>query len=379
MRKLAGRGWLSVAAVAVAVVVGRVGMAQEAVKPPGEAPKTAGQQFKNIQVLKDIPAEQLIPTMQFITASLGVECEFCHIEHEMEKDDKKEKKFARAMMEMELAIDRNNFKGELEVTCYTCHRGSPHPVGTPILSADASAKRPAPHVHEEDEEAHGNLPTAGQILDKYLAAVGGAEALKKIKTRVQQGTIDAMGMLYPIEVYSEAPDKRVSISHPNGGSSVTAFNGQVGWLSIPGGVHRMTTAERESARIDAEIYFPARVREMYKEFHERPGEEINGRATYVVSAEATAGHPEIRMYFDRDTGMLLRLIRYTQTALGKNPAQVDYADYRETDGVKIPYRWTLARPNGAFTIRIDQAQQNIPVDEKLFEAPSEEQRPGPGH
>jgi photosynthetic reaction center cytochrome c subunit len=354
-------------------------MAQEAAKPSGEAPKTAGQQFKNIRVLKDIPAEQLIPTMQFITASLGVECEFCHVEHEMEKDDKKEKKFARAMMEMELAIDKNNFKGELEVTCYTCHRGSPHPVGTPILSADANAKRPSPQVHEEDEEAHGNLPTADHILDKYLAVVGGAEALKKIKTRVQKGTIDAMGMQYPIEVYSEVPDKRVSISHPNGGSSVTAFNGQVGWLSIPDGVHRMTTAERESARIDAEIYFPARVRQMYKEFHVRPGEEISERATYMVSAEAPAGRPEIRMYFDRDTGMLLRLIRYTQTALGKNPAQVDYADYRETDGVKIPYRWTLARPNGAFTIRIDQAQQNIPVDEKLFEAPSEEQRPGPGH
>src|SRR6516162_1870083 len=91
-------------------------------KAASDGGKTAEQQFKNIQVLKDIPAEQLIPTMQFITASLGVECEFCHVEHQMDKDDKKEKKTARAMMEMQFAIDKANFKGELEVTCYTCHR-----------------------------------------------------------------------------------------------------------------------------------------------------------------------------------------------------------------------------------------------------------------
>ena len=139
----------------------------------------------------------------------------------------------------------------------------------------------------------------------------------------------------------------------------------------------MTTAERESAQIDAQLYFPAKVREMYKEFRVRPGEEVDGRATYLVSATATPGHPAIRMYFDQETGLLLRLIRYTETALGRNPAQVDYAEYKETDGVKIPYRWTLARPNGAFTIHVDQAQQNGSVDEKLFEPPPD--NPPPAH
>jgi photosynthetic reaction center cytochrome c subunit len=379
MRKILRQASLGMGAFALVVGLGGIAdlSGQERAKPAGDAPKTAAQQFKNIQVLKDIPSEQLIPTMQFITASLGVECEFCHVEHEMQKDDKKEKKTARAMMEMELAIDKNHFKGELDVTCYTCHRGSAHPVGTPILSADAGLKRPAAHTHDEGEEAHANLPTADQILDKWLAAVGGAEALKKIKTRVQKGAIDAMGMQYPIEVYSEAPDKRVSISHPTGGSSVTAFNGQVGWLSIPGGVHRMTTAEQESAAIDAQIYFPAKVREFYKQFEVDLGEEINGRQTYVVAAQATPGHPAIRMYFDLQTGLLLRLIRYTETALGRNPAQVDYADYKQTDGVKIPYQWTLVRPNGAFTIKVDQVHQNVPIDATLFQPPSDDH--GPGH
>ena len=379
MRTRGVRGCASVALLAL-VASGawfRSASGREQGHPGGDAPKTAAQQFKNIQVLKDIPAEQLIPTMQFITASLGVECEFCHVEHQMDKDDKKEKKNARAMMEMQFAIDKANFKGELEVTCYTCHRGSAHPLGTPVLIADPNAKRPTPHTHDEAAEAHPSLPTADQILDRYLAAVGGSDALMKIKTRVQKGTIDAMGMQSPIEVYCQAPDKRVSVTHINGGSSVTAYNGQVGWLSIPNGFHRMTAAERESAQIDAQMYFAARVREMYKELRVRPGEAVSGHATYLVAAAATPGHPAIRMYFDQENGLLLRLIRYTETALGRNPAQVDYADYKETDGVKIPYRWTLARPSGAFSIHIDQAQQNVPVDETLFEAPPD--TPPPAH
>jgi hypothetical protein len=342
--------------------------AQSQAIPAAETPKTAEKQFKNIQVLKDIPADQLIPTMQFITASLGVECEFCHVEHEMQKDDKKEKKTARKMIEMELALDKSQFDNKIEVTCYTCHRGSAHPIGTPILSTDAT--KPAPHAHDEGADAHANLPTADQILDKYLAAVGGMDALKKIKSRVQKGTLDAGGTQFPIEVYSEAPDKRVSISHMQGGESVTAFNGEVGWLSIRNGFHRMTSAEGEAARLDAELYFPARVKDLYKEFHVRAGEPINGRPTYLVQA-ADANRPSLQLYFDQDSVLLLRQIRFAQTPLGKNPTQIDYADYRETGGVKIPYQWTLTRPNGSFTIKVDQVQLNVPIDEKLFVMPSE--------
>jgi photosynthetic reaction center cytochrome c subunit len=343
--------------------------AQDQLTAGSNATKTAEQQFKNIQVLKGIPADQLIPTMQFIAASLGVECEFCHVEHQMDKDDKKEKKTARKMISMELAIDKDHFDGNLGVTCYTCHRGTPHPVAVPIVSAENV--KPAPHVH--GDEAHANLPAANQILDKYLAAVGGAEALEKIKTRIQKGTIDAMGQQYPIEVLSEGPDKRISISHPkSGGSSVTAFNGDVGWLSIPNGFHRMTTAEAAAARIDAELYFPAQVREMYKEFRVLSPEEINGHQTYVVYATAQ-GLPALRLNFDQESGLLIRLTRYAETALGRNPTQIDYADYRSTGGVKIPYQWTLARPGGAFTIRVAQVQQNVPVDDKLFVPPAEGQ------
>ncbi|HEV2101972.1 MAG TPA: c-type cytochrome [Candidatus Acidoferrum sp.] len=338
-------------------------LSTRAQEPP--APKTAAQQFKNVQVLKDIPANQLIPTMQFIAGALGVDCEFCHVERAMDKDDKKEKQTARKMMEMELAINKAHFKNEIEVTCYTCHRGTPHPVGVPILSASVG-KMPEPEHHQIS--AQESLPTAEQILDKYLAAAGGADALHKIKTRVQKGTVEAGGQQYPIEIYSEGPEKRLSISHPSFGESVTAFNGQAGWLTTPRGVHPMNTSERLSARIDAQLYFPVRLRELYQEFKVFPGETIDGHSTFLVIANG-ASTPALRLFFDQQSGLLVRLIRYTETPLGRNPLEVDYADYRDADGVKIPYQWALTRTNGSFTIRVASVQQNVPIDEKLFVMP----------
>jgi photosynthetic reaction center cytochrome c subunit len=329
--------------------------------------QTAVQQFKNIKVLKDIPAGQLVPSMQFMAASLGVECEFCHVEHQMEKDDKKPKEVARKMIAMELEINEENFEKRVEVTCYTCHRGAAKPVSVPAILADGAKAMRAP---ESPETEPGNLPKPEQILQKYLAAVGGADALMKIKSRVQTGKISSLGGQYPIEVYSEAPDKRVSITHPPGGSSVTGFNGQTGWMSIPNGVHRMSAAEGEAARIDADLYFPTHVASTYKEFRVGAGEKIDGHETILVSARAP-GKPWLRMYFDAESGLLLRLIRYLETPLGNLPTQVDYGDYREVDGVKIPFRWTLGRPSGSFAIQIDRVQQNTAVDEKLFVPPAE--------
>jgi len=338
----------------------------EAAKDKTEEAQTAEQKFKNIQVLKGIPADQLIPSMQFISASLGVECEYCHVQRAMDKDDKKPKLTARKMITMMMQINADSFKSEREVTCYTCHRGSVHPLGTPILSADNPAASPAP---EEESATAAALPSAQAILDKYLAAVGGAAVLQKIKTRVQTGNIEVAGKKYPIEIYSQAPDNRVSISHLPSGPSVTAFNREAGWLSTPNGIRRMSLAEQQAARIDAELYFPLQLPRMYQEFEVSSGELINGKATYLVSAKGK-GAPGLRLYFDQESGLLVRLIRFAETPLGRNPTEIDYADFRVADGVKLSYRWTLARPNGRFAIQIDAVKQNVPLDEGQFVTPS---------
>src|SRR5256712_14162071 len=113
-------------------------------------PKLAEEEFKNVQALKGIPAEQVIPSMQFIAASLGVECEYCHVAHANEKDDKKPKVAARKMINMMMAINKDNFEGHREVTCYSCHRGSADPVGTPIITNEYA--RPAAEAEKKPGE-----------------------------------------------------------------------------------------------------------------------------------------------------------------------------------------------------------------------------------
>ena len=184
---------------------------------------------------------------------------------------------------------------------------------------------------------------------------------------------------YPIEIYSEALEKRVSISHPSFGESVTAFNGQAGLLArnAPWSPPDEFRSELLSARIDAEIYFPARIRELYQEFQSPPRRNTRRPPPLFLVTAKGASTPPLRMFFDQQTGLLLRLIRYTETPLGRNPAQIDYADYRDTGGLKIPYQWTLTRTNGSFTVRINSVQQNVPIDEKLFVMPPLPETPHP--
>src|SRR6266478_7065904 len=347
-------------------VVGAWAQSEPPKTPAAPGTKLAEEEFKNIQALKGIPAEQVIPSMQFIAASVGVECEYCHVAHANEKDDKKPKVTARKMINMMVAINKDNFEGKREVTCFSCHRGSAKPVGTPIITDEGP--RPADEEGKKQGEAKAVLPGAEQLLDKYLAAIGGAEALQKITSRVQKGTLTAFGgQHFPAEVYSKAPDKRFSVMHLPG-ESVTAFDGKQGWLSVPGRVHMMSAAENAAARLDADLYLPARLKTLYQKFQVNAGDKIDGHETYMVVGQPE-GQPPLRLYLDKESGLLLRLIRYAETPLGRNPTQIDYADYRDASGVKMPFRWTLARPGNRFTIQIEQVQQNVPVDDTKFVPP----------
>jgi hypothetical protein len=329
--------------------------------------KLAEEQFKNIQVLKGIPADQVIPAMQFISASLGVDCEYCHDHQAMDSDDKKPKKTARQMITMMLDIDKNNFDGRLEVTCYSCHRGAAMPVSIPAIKDEEMAGPGAPGKKPAENAA---LPKPEELLDKYLAAVGGAGAVEKITSRVQKGKLLAFGgQSLPAEVYSKAPDKRVSVMHLKDGDSVTAFDGQRGWLSVPGRpAHMMSAAENDSARLDADLHFPVHVKTLYAKFKVESGEKIDGHDTYLMEGREE-GRPPLRLCFDTQTGLLVRLVRYAQSPLGLNPTRIDYADYRDADGVKVPFRWTVSRPGNRFTIQVEEMKQNVPVDDAKFIAP----------
>jgi photosynthetic reaction center cytochrome c subunit len=358
-------------------VIGGAKAQSPAVAPANTpAPKKAEEQFKNISVLKGIPADQLIPSMQFITASLGVECDFCHVQGAFEKDDKKPKQTARKMMDMMFAINKENFDGHREVTCNSCHRGSTNPVAIPAVMTEepkmgmGEPKKPEAEANTGEAQANQNAgPAAEQLFEKYVQATGGAAAIDKITSRTQKGTIDFGGKSFPIDVYSKDPDKRISFTHMGDSDSITAFDGHEGWLGTPGRpLREMHGGDLEGAALDADLHLATHLKQMFSEAKVHGTERIGDRDAYIVVGRRE-GKPPVRLYFDEQSGLLLRILRYGETALGRLPTQIDYADYRDVNGVKIPYRWTLARPSGRFTIQVTEVQQNIPVDDAKFAKP----------
>ena len=238
-------------------------------------------------------------------------------------------------------------------------------MGIPVIP-DVEAPRPAPNAAPEAAPAP---PTADQILSKYLDAVGGADALMKITTRIEKGNILTGGNQVPTEIYAKAPNMRLSVTH-NNTDSFTAFDGTAGWMTQRQGPAPMSAAESSNYMIDADFALPLDLQQkkLYKTF--RPGrpEKIGDKEYYVLQARQT-GLPVLKLYFDEQTGLLARLVRMTDVGLGLMPVQIDYSDYRDADGIKIPFRWTLARVNGRFTTQIDSVQQNVPINDSKFAKP----------
>jgi photosynthetic reaction center cytochrome c subunit len=331
----------------------------------GQEAKTAGQAFKNVTELKDIPADQLMPAMQFISTSLGVQCDTCHVAGKPEADDKRAKKTAREMIAMTIGINKNSFHGNTQVTCYSCHRGSERPVAVPsVLETDAPAKAETPAPI-----AGSTPPTAESILDKYVAALGGADAIKKVTSRVGKGVILTSGKETPIEVFTKAPNKRITITHSEGSDSSTAFDGTIGWMGTAGRPAReMSAADAKGSALDSEFYLSLRMKEIFTQL--RPGRPDKiGDVSVLTLTGTRPGLPPVRFFFDANSGLLLRMVRYTENPLGRMPVQIDYADYRDIDGVKTPCRWTLSRPNGRFTIQLKEVKANVAIDDAKFAKP----------
>jgi photosynthetic reaction center cytochrome c subunit len=334
----------------------------------GQAPaaKPAEEVYKNIVELKGTPADQVDPAMQFIAASLGVNCQFCHVPGKFEADDKGAKKTARQMMAMTAMINKTSFGGRQQITCNSCHNGSTRPAGIPAVQESDTPAHPA----AMGAPAGGTPPSVDEILTKYVTALGGADAIGKVTSRVMKGQILVGGSGTPIEVYTKAPNMRVTITHSAQGDSYTAFDGKTGWMGSTGRPAReMNASSSAASSLDAEFSLALHLKEMYPQMRRGRPETVNGVLCDMVNGQAP-GKPAVRLYFERESGLLLRLVRYTDTPMGRLPTQIDYADYRNSGGAKIPFRWTLARPNGRFTIQISEAQANVPIDDAKFARPS---------
>jgi photosynthetic reaction center cytochrome c subunit len=387
MQKTTRRIWFAATVAALAAGGFQLARAQQ----PEQ--KTAEQVYKNITQLKGVPADQLIPTMQFMSTSLGVNCEFCHVQ-KREADDKPAKKTAREMIAMTKALNHDDFNGSLTISCYSCHRGSEHPVGVPpVMTSDAPARPEGPRPGMAMAERTQGGPAAGpppetagampprmdpaanaaamdQLIEKYVQASGGADALKKFTSRVETGTMTAGGNSTPVEI-SEAAGKRAVVSRGPNGENFTVSTGTSGWSGSTGRPTReMSSDDAWSTIVGSDFGLPLRLKEFFPQLRRGRPEEIDGAATTVVMANAP-GKPQARLWFDSNTGLLVRMLLLADTPVGRIPTQIDYADFRDVDGVKMPFRITTSGTNRRSTVQIAGVKTNVPVAETLFTQPAE--------
>ena len=339
--------------------------------PVGQEDKPVEQTRKNIQLLKGLPESQLFAVMNFMRASLGVSCAHCHVNSggdkwEWEKDDKPAKRTARRMMQMVFDINKANFNGAHKVSCYTCHRGSTEP----------AAVLPLPQSPPEGGPGGVKpaiiLPTVDQILDKYVQAIGGRAAFEKAKTRVMKGTqLSTIGGSMSVEMSQQAPNKfLIMMTTPQQAVIARGYNGTTGWVKNPRGQRELTGADLEQMKLNADFYRLLNLKELSKEMRVTSIEKIGERDAHVVEAKVAPARIE-KLYFDTQTGLLLRHLLMEDTLIGWIPEQLDYEDYREVDGVKMPFiiRQSYVDPWIGWTRKFTEIKLNVPVDETKFNLP----------
>ena len=134
--------------------------------------------------------------------------------------------------------------------------------------------------------------------------------------------------------------------------------------------HDIPTAEIASARLETDVQLPLHLKQLFNELKADRAGKIGGSEVYVISG-LNAGELAARLYFDARSGLLLRMLRYVNSPLGSNPTQIDYGDYREQDGVKMPFLETVFRPNSRLVIQVDEAKYNVPIDDAKFVRPAD--------
>lgn len=328
-----------------------------------QSEKTAEQVYKNIQVFKGMPASQLDAAMAFISGSLGVKCNYCHV-NPFEKDDKPTKQTARRMIRMVFDLNKGSFDGRGAVTCFTCHRGQPQPLSVPTVGQNLSSQ---PGSGTKD----ASLTSVEQILERYIQAVGGRQAIEKVHSRVLKGSrVGADGVLVPEEVYAKAPNKLLTItSYPNTVFR-TGFNGTEGWARSNQNVRDLPEEMLAQIKREAEFYRETRLKQMYSKMTVLGKTTIGEREAYVVEATPPDGGQPEKLYFDVQTGLLVRKHVEVKIVLGQFPTQTDYEDYREVDGVKLPFTIRWAIPGRAWGRKITEVKQNVPLDDAQFDSPA---------
>jgi len=233
----------------------------------------------------------------------------------------------------------------------------------------ASAQSPVKMAAPADEAP---LPTADQILDRYVQAVGGRDAWMKLTSRVSTGTIDipAANISGTLELKEKAPNQTLAVVTLGGAAFKQAFDGKVGWSDDPrSGLRELSGDELEETRRDADFSHPVDMRVLYKKFVVVDAEKVDEHDAFLMEATPENGAPE-KMYFDSTSGLLIRVVSQRHTPDGVTPIQIDLSDYREVDGVRLPFSIHQSAGEMEFTMKLNEIHHNVDIDGAQFSKPA---------
>src|SRR5437870_5353249 len=317
--------------------------------------------------------------MGMFAASTGLNCTDCHIPESggswaRYADDNTLKLTTRRMIAMVNNINAANFGGRSVLTCYSCHNGLRRPRAIPNLAVQYAVAPIIDDPYDILEQAPG-APSADAVLDKYVQALGGAARLTSVTSVVANGTYRGFDdfEMYPLEIFAKAPNQRTMILHSQYGDITTAYDGRSGWMaapmeSKPSPVMALTGGNLEGADVDAALSFPARIKQALGRWVVGPLTLIDDREVRIVQGKKASGSP-IKLYFEEKSGLLVRLVRYSDSAVGRVPTQIDYEDYRDVSGIKIPFKWTSTWTDGRTVFELSSVQLNASIDATRFAKP----------
>ncbi len=374
MLRWGGKHTLCLATGLAALVFGLRGLPSVFAAEASPEQKTAEQTFKNIQALKGLPDSQIPAVMGYMEAAIGAKgCDTCHVRSgdgppEWEKDDKPMKQTARKMIQMVLDINKGIFNGRLEVTCWTCHQGHEHPAAVPQLPRTQADSEPQPR------QRGGETTAPEQILDRYMQAVGGQAAAEKFASLFLSGTQTGQdGTPMPLEIYRKSPGKTLSkVTSKQQGVISQGFDGTVGWMQSQRGMRDLSPGELERLKDQEGIYDVIKIKQPLTGLRSAGREKI-GEKDAIVLRGAGADNKMRRLFFDAESGLLLREVVLTPSMVGIIPEQHDFEDYRDVDGAKLAFtvRVSGLDGRGSWVRKFNEIRHDAAIDDLKFSKPGE--------
>jgi len=205
--------------------------------------------------------------------------------------------------------------------------------------------------------------------------LGGAQRVAGLTSFKAKGTTIGYGLdaeKRPVEIFAKAPNERATIIHEEKGTTTTIYDGRSGWIAAPNlplPVLPLTGGELEGAGLDAALSFPAKIKQAFTRWRVGDAVDIDDREVQVLQGTTAAGNIAT-LYFDSKSGLLVRMIRYARSPVGRLPTQIDYSDYRDVAGVKMPFRWNVLWLDGRESFELTEVQTNVPIDNARFSKPA---------